>query len=56
VIILAAAITRGDVYDTQRPRKATDTGGSSDKTRYLADRVVRRPMTGIDENEEREKT
>ena len=56
VTVLAAAIATGGMYDTQRPRKATDTGGPSDTTRFLADRVVRRPMTGIDENEEREKT
>jgi len=52
VIVLAAAIARGDMYDTQRPWKAIDTGGTSDKARHPPDNTTGRPMTEIDEDEQ----
>jgi hypothetical protein len=55
VIVLAAAIATGGMYDTQRPRKAIDTGGASDTARHPPDNTTGRPMTGINESEQRER-
>ena len=56
VILLAAAMTTGGMYDTQRPWKAIDTGGASDTARHPPNNMTRRPMTAIDENEQKERT
>jgi hypothetical protein len=57
VILLAAAIARGRMYDTQKPWwKAIGTGGASDTARHPPDDTTGRPMTEIDEDEQKERT
>ena len=54
--VLAAATTRGGKYDTQKPWKATDTGGERDTARRPPNNMTGQPMTGIAENKQKERT